>query len=80
MAMILAVAALLRYVAERSRVAAAGNASRAIYEAVLETCGAGIRTPDLGGHATTSEFTDEVVARVRTKLEIWSALGSDHGA
>jgi isocitrate dehydrogenase (NAD+) len=80
MAMILAVAALLRYVAERSGIAAAGNASRAIYEAVLETCGAGIRTPDLGGHATTSEFTDEVVARVRTKLEIWSTLGSDHGA
>ena len=34
----------------------------------------GSRTPDLGGHATTSEFTDEVIARVRTKLEIWSSL------
>jgi hypothetical protein len=36
----------------------------------------GVKTPDLGGHATTSEFTDEVVSRVRTKVEIWSALGS----
>ena len=73
MAMILAVAALLRYVGDASP-AAASDASRAIYEAVLEAIGSGIRTPDLGGHSTTSEFTDEVVARVRTKLEIWSTL------
>ena len=37
----------------------------------------GIRTPDLGGHATTSEVTDEVVARVRTKLEIWASLSGE---
>jgi isocitrate dehydrogenase (NAD+) len=73
MAMILAVAALLRYIGDRG-MTAASEASRAIYEAVLEAIGSGIRTPDLGGHATTSEFTDEVIARVRTKLEIWSTL------
>jgi isocitrate dehydrogenase (NAD+) len=73
MAMILAVAALLRYLGD-SGTAEAVAASRATYEAVLEAIGSGVRTPDLGGHATTSEFTDEVVARVRTKLEIWSTL------
>ena len=72
MAMILAVAALLRYLGEAGRREAA-TASRAVYEAVLEAAAAGIRTPDLGGHATTSELTDEVIARVRTKLEIWKS-------
>jgi len=42
---------------------------------VLEASAAGVRTPDLGGHASTSEFTSEVVSRVRTKVEIWSSLG-----
>ena len=37
---------------------------------------AGVRTPDLGGHATTSGFTSEVVARVRTKIDVWSSLGT----
>ena len=36
----------------------------------------GVRTPDLGGHASTSEFTTEVIARVRTKIDVWSSLGS----
>jgi isocitrate/isopropylmalate dehydrogenase len=79
MAMILAVAALLRYVGELSDLGEAVAASRAIYEAVLEAVASNVRTPDLGGHATTSEFTDEVVARVRTKLEIWSSLGEPGG-
>ena len=35
-----------------------------------------MRTPDLGGHATTSGFTSEVVARVRTKIDVWSSLGT----
>jgi isocitrate dehydrogenase (NAD+) len=48
-----------------------------VYEAMLEAAGAGIRTPDLGGHATTSEVTDEVIARVRTKLEIWDSLSGE---
>jgi isocitrate/isopropylmalate dehydrogenase len=73
MAMILAVAALLRHVGDDG-VTPAATASRATYEAVLEAISSGVRTPDLGGHASTSEFTDEVVARVRTKLEIWSTL------
>jgi 3-isopropylmalate dehydrogenase len=77
MAMILAVAALLRYVGEAAGGADAASASRAIYEAVLEAVASDVRTPDLGGHAGTSEFTDEVVARVRTKLEIWSSLAGE---
>ena len=32
------------------------------------------RTADLGGHSSSSEFTDEVIRRVRQKLENWSAL------
>jgi isocitrate dehydrogenase (NAD+) len=75
MAMIMAAAALLHYVAELGQ-PQADLASRAIYESVLEATATGVRTPDLGGHATTSEFTDEVIARVRTKVDIWSSLGS----
>ncbi len=70
MAMILACAALLSHVAD----ARAANASRAIYEAVLETVHAGLATSDLGGHASTSEFTDGVIARVRAKLDVWATL------
>jgi isocitrate/isopropylmalate dehydrogenase len=47
-----------------------------VYEAVLETTAAGLRTPDLGGHAGTREFTDAVVAAIRRKLEAWDALGA----
>ena len=75
MAMIMAAAALLHYVADRGT-PEADIASRAIYEAVLEATATGVRTFDLGGHATTSEFTDEVISRVRTKIDIWSSLGS----
>jgi isocitrate/isopropylmalate dehydrogenase len=35
---------------------------------------AGTKTPDLGGEATTTEFTDAVLDRVRAKLDIWSSL------
>jgi isocitrate/isopropylmalate dehydrogenase len=76
MAMILACGAVLGYAGRAGVDAGAETASRAIYEAVLEAVGAGVRTPDLGGHAGTTEFTDEVVARIRTKLEVWSSLGS----
>jgi len=38
--------------------------------------GSGVRTPDLGGHAGSTEFTDAVIERVRTKLEVWSSMGS----
>jgi isocitrate/isopropylmalate dehydrogenase len=75
MAMILAGAAVLHYAAVRGH-AGADRASRAIYESVLEATAAGTRTPDLGGHATTTEFTDDVIRRVRTKIDVWSSLGS----
>jgi 3-isopropylmalate dehydrogenase len=75
MAMVMAVGALLHYVGEGG-VAEAHVASRAVYESVLEASATGVRTPDLGGHATTSEVVDEVLSRVRTKVEIWSSLGS----
>jgi len=34
-----------------------------------------VRTADLGGHHATEEFTDEVIKRLRTKLDVWSSLG-----
>ena len=68
LAMILACGAVLRLAADRDG-PEADRAARAIYEAALETVASGIKTPDLGGHAGTSEFTDAVVDRVRTKLE-----------
>jgi isocitrate/isopropylmalate dehydrogenase len=70
MAMLLAGASLLHYAGE-----AGAGASRALYEAVLETVAGGVRTPDIGGHAGTTEFTDAVIAAVRRKREAWSALG-----
>jgi isocitrate dehydrogenase (NAD+) len=73
MAMLLACGALLSY-AGRAGHAGAERASRAIYESVLETTAGGMKTIDLGGHATTSEFTDAVVEKVRTKVDIWSTL------
>jgi isocitrate dehydrogenase (NAD+) len=67
MGMILAAAALLHHAAEAGAERAEA-ASRAVYEAVLEATAAGIRTPDLGGHAATSQFTNEVIMRTRVKL------------
>jgi isocitrate dehydrogenase (NAD+) len=75
LAMILACGALLRHAADR-HAPAADRASRAIYEAALETIASGCKTPDLGGGAGTTEFTTRVVERVRTKIEVWSSLGS----
>jgi isocitrate dehydrogenase (NAD+) len=69
MAMILAAAALLSHAGPELE-----DAGRAIREACLEAVADGIRTADLTGHASTSEFTDEVVRRTRSKLEVWSAL------
>jgi isocitrate dehydrogenase (NAD+) len=73
MAMILAGAALFGYAAARG-VSGAERASRAIYEGTLETTAGGTRTVDLGGHAGTTEFTDAVIEKIRTKIEIWSSL------
>jgi isocitrate/isopropylmalate dehydrogenase len=83
MAMILAAAALLHYAGDTAESAddvddatakAAEQASRAVYESVLETVAAGTRTPDLGGHSGTSEFTAAVIDLVRRKLEVWGSM------
>jgi isocitrate dehydrogenase (NAD+) len=66
MAMILAGAAILQYAAETG-IEAAGDASGAIHGAVMDTAAAGIRTPDLKGHASTTEFTDAVIERLRER-------------
>jgi isocitrate dehydrogenase (NAD+) len=69
MAMILAASSLLAYGDENAQ-----PAGRAIREACLETVAEGVRTADLGGHAATDEFTDEVIRRTKQKLEVWAAL------
>jgi isocitrate dehydrogenase (NAD+) len=69
-AMILAGAALLSYIP----IPKAERASRAIYESVFEAVNAGKATTDLAGQMTTSEFTDEVIERVKAKLEVWADL------
>ena len=69
MAMILAASSLLGYGDERAQ-----GAGRAIREACLEAVADGVRTADLGGHAATDEFTDEVIRRTKQKLDVWAAL------
>jgi isocitrate dehydrogenase (NAD+) len=69
MAMILAGAALLGHGDEEAQ-----QVGRAIRESCLEAVADGVRTADLGGHAGTTEFTDEVIRRVRSKLEVWATL------
>ena len=71
LAMILAGASLLTFLATP----AAATASRAIYEAAFECIHDGLRTSDLGGGATTTEFTEAVIRRVQAKREVWQALG-----
>jgi isocitrate/isopropylmalate dehydrogenase len=70
MAMILAGAALLSH-ADDERCQAAG---RAIREASLEAVAEGIRTADLGGDNGTRGYTDEVIRRTKSKLEVWASL------
>ena len=74
MAMVLACAAVLHYAGERGA-EGAEHASRAIYAATLESAAAGIRTPDLGGQATTTEVCEEIAGRVRAKREAGAGLG-----
>ena len=69
LAMILAASALLTFAGEET-----AEAARAIREASLEAVADGVRTADLGGHALTTEFTDDVIRRVRQKLEVWATL------
>ena len=71
LAMILAGASLLSFL----HTPAATRASRAIYEAAFEAVHDGLRTSDLGGGATTTEFTDAVIHRVQSKVEVWETLG-----
>jgi isocitrate/isopropylmalate dehydrogenase len=70
MAMILASAALLAHTDDEQ----CQLAGRAIRESTLEAVAEGIRTADLGGHHGTTAYTDEVVRRTRTKLEVWASL------
>jgi isocitrate dehydrogenase (NAD+) len=70
MAMILAGAALLSHMNDKK----ADRVSRAIYEATLEAVYDGVRTADLNGSAHTDEFTNEVIRRLRTKLDVWASL------
>ncbi|MFT3893555.1 MAG: isocitrate/isopropylmalate family dehydrogenase [Anaerolineales bacterium] len=70
MAMILAGASILSYL----DLPDANKASRAIYESVFEAVHAGQVTTDLGGSLTTTQFTDEVIHRVSSKLEVWRGL------
>jgi isocitrate dehydrogenase (NAD+) len=67
MGMILAAASLLNTAGEAGA-EEARRCSRAVYQAVFGATAAGVRTPDLGGHAGTTEFTDEVIRRVRLAL------------
>jgi isocitrate dehydrogenase (NAD+) len=69
MAMILAAAAVLGYAGDEAQ-----QPARAIREAALEAVAQGVRTADLGGDAGTTEFTDDVIARTRAKLEVWATL------
>ena len=75
MAMILAGAALLQYAgglghdgAEHGRRA---RSTRRCSRRPRPACA----RPTSAGTPRTTEFTDEVIARVRTKLDIWSSLG-----
>ena len=70
MAMILASAALLAHADDEE----CETAGRAIREATLEAVAEGVRTADLAGHHGTTAFTDEVIRRTRSKLEVWASL------
>lgn len=60
LAMILAAAAVVAYV-DQPR---AGEVSKAIYDAAMTTVANGTVTADLGGHASTTDFTDAVIRRL----------------
>jgi isocitrate dehydrogenase (NAD+) len=65
-AMILACAALLTYI-QHPR---AQQASSAIYDSVFDAVHSGHATTDLGGGMTTTEFTEQVIQRIRAKLKV----------
>ena len=51
-----------------------GSTTRSSWS-VLEAVYDGFATADLAGPTRTDEFTNEVIRRVRTKVEVWSSLG-----
>ena len=65
MAMILAAGSLLGHFPGDNR---AYRASRAIQEATFQVVEQGVRTVDIGGGCTTTEFTDAVISCVKEKL------------
>jgi isocitrate dehydrogenase (NAD+) len=64
LAMILAASSLLTHMDDPQ----ADRASEAIRGAALSAVEEGIRTADLKGHASTTDFTDEVIRRTRERL------------
>lgn len=66
MAMILAAGSLLGHFDDDHAV----RAAEAIHAATFEAVNEGIRTVDLSGEASTTEFTDAVIARVRETLQV----------
>jgi isocitrate/isopropylmalate dehydrogenase len=72
LAMILASASILSFMHTTD----ATTASRAIYESAFECIHDGTKTSDLGGGATTTEYTDAVIHRVQSKIEVWKSLGA----
>ena len=65
MAMILAAGSLLGYFPDDEQ---ARRASQAISEATFDAVSTGMRTVDIGGQTSTTEFTDAVIERVRERL------------
>jgi isocitrate dehydrogenase (NAD+) len=65
MAMILAAGALLEFFPNDEP---AHRVSQVVHDATFEVVNAGTRTVDLGGQASTTEFTDAVIAQVRERL------------
>jgi isocitrate/isopropylmalate dehydrogenase len=63
--MILSAAMLLSWLAGERGDAPAGEAATAIQQAVAATLSGGPRTPDLGGTASTSEFTLGILGHLR---------------
>ena len=55
------------------------RAGAAIQEACLEAVATGVRTGDLGGTAKTTEFTEEVMRRLKNKLAV-AARSAAHPA
>ena len=64
LAMILAASSLLTHMEDPD----ADRAAEAIRAAALEAVSAGVKTADLKGHASTTDFTDEVIRRTRERL------------